>query len=124
LWSRPLRLCLRKDAGLIQPIDNLVSPAEEFSGNERPGFADDNLISVLLHRRAPFRSGGGLPASSISAHCRGSNKNNLNLDRQHDNPIFRFISRFFLNPAATMEAYLKAMGGHFGQAGLRVEVTK
>jgi hypothetical protein len=31
------------------------------------------------------------------------------------NPIFRFVSRFFMDPAATIEGFLRALSAHLGE---------
>ncbi len=37
------------------------------------------------------------------------------------NPIFRFISHYFMGHHATMETYLRSLGAHLGERELRLE---
>ncbi|HMA23731.1 MAG TPA: hypothetical protein VKP00_07045, partial [Gemmatimonadaceae bacterium] len=39
------------------------------------------------------------------------------------NPLFRFVSRFFMGHTATIDAYLRALGKRFGEEPVPVVVT-
>jgi hypothetical protein len=78
---------------------------------EVEALAPRRMVTRIADPKLPF---GGTWTIEVTPKD-GTTAVKITEDGEVYNPIFRFISHFFMNKTATIEAFLKALGGKFGQ---------
>jgi uncharacterized protein YndB with AHSA1/START domain len=75
------------------------------------------LISRIADANLPF---GGSWTYILTRQPDGNTLLRITEDAEIRNPVFRFVARFFIGYTKTMEDYLHALGGKFGE-GVTIE---
>lgn len=71
------------------------------------------LVTRIADPKLPF---GGTWTYILTRQPDGSTSLRITEDAEIRNPVFRFVGRFFIGYTKTMDDYLKALGGKFGEA--------
>jgi hypothetical protein len=69
------------------------------------------LVTRIVDQNLPF---GGRWEYDIVPDGAGASRVTVTERGWVSNPIFRFVSRFVMGHTATLDAYLRALGRHFG----------
>jgi hypothetical protein len=70
------------------------------------------MVARIANPKLPY---GGSWTYEVSAAADGGTMLRITEQGEVYNPIFRFVSRFFLSNTKTMEIYLNALGKKFGE---------
>ena len=88
-----------KDGSILYEVDSVI-----------PG---QQLVTRIADKSLPF---GGKWTYALSGSG-NSTVLRITEDGEVYNPLFRFVSRFIMGHTATIDAYLRDVATHFGQAG-------
>jgi hypothetical protein len=111
-WRRDVR-----GVDLLAPVEG--RPRWRESGGERPltfevvsSDPPKRLVTRIADTGLPFGGGWTFDLVPDGKGCRLSIRENGEIY----NPLFRFMARFAIGYHRTLEAYLRALGGTFGEA--------
>jgi uncharacterized protein YndB with AHSA1/START domain len=111
-WRSGLR-----SAELVTPEGTVPRQFRETGKNGAILFAFEELtpprriVTRIVDPKLPF---GGSWTFELTPEGKGTTLR-ITEDGEVYNPIFRFVSRFFMSPTATVETYLRDVGKHYGE---------